>query len=216
MAAYLVSKTEAEKAVWAYGDDHPELDISVCEQFPLTFASSPTLNIIPVNPSFLYGPLADAFPIPQTPGESRLSTNTHLFSLIYPDGSFPSISGYVDVRDVAKAHVLALKGHNPDPKRRKRFPLSSPHALNWDDVIAILAEKRPEIKHRLLSGPAPVYGKGQKVGFTDLKRIEEVTGLKSSEYHTLESTVLDTIDSLLELEKIWVANGHAIPTVTPR
>jgi nucleoside-diphosphate-sugar epimerase len=32
--SYAVGKTEGEKAIWAYGDEHPEMDITVCEYPP--------------------------------------------------------------------------------------------------------------------------------------------------------------------------------------
>jgi len=35
MVAYAVSKTEAEKAVWEFGQRHPELDITTSVSHPL-------------------------------------------------------------------------------------------------------------------------------------------------------------------------------------
>jgi hypothetical protein len=104
--------------------------------------------------------------------------------------------GYIDVHDTAQAHVLALTVRtNPNPDRKKRFPLTSPHPLNWDTVVALIATHRPELKPRLFTAPAPAYSKAKIVPRTDYKRVEDVVGLKVSEYHTLQSTVLDTIDS---------------------
>ena len=154
--------------------------------------------------------MAEGFPIPQEPAWTAISTDLQVFRLISPHGHFPRISGYLDVRDAARAHVLALNGQNPNPNRRKRFPITSPHAIDYDEVMKMVAEKRPELKSRLVPGPAPKYSKENTVGFTDLKRIEEVIGFKPSEFHSLESTILDTIDSLLELEKLWIANGHTV------
>ena len=37
--AYAVGKTEGEKAIWAYGEAHPELDITVCK-YPSTLITT--------------------------------------------------------------------------------------------------------------------------------------------------------------------------------
>jgi len=196
--AYAVGKTEGEKAIWAYGEAHPEMDITV------------------FNPCYVYGPLADTFPFPQDPSQSRLSTVTHFYRLLYPDVQFPFFSGYIDVRDTARLHVLALTATNPNPSRKKRFPLVSPHPFNWDDVVALIAKERPELKSRLRPKPAPVYTKATTIPHSDYQRIEEVFGVTVGEFQSVESTVLDTIDSLMKLEEYWIANGHALPETTPR
>jgi nucleoside-diphosphate-sugar epimerase len=124
--------------------------------------------------------------------------------------------GYIDVRDTARLHVLALTATNPNPARKKRFPLTSPHPLNWDNAITLIAKERPELKPRLLAKPAPVYTKATTMPPSDYQRIEEVFGFTVGEFQTLESTVLDTIDSLTKLEEYWIANGHALPETAPR
>lgn len=45
----------------------------------------------------------------------------------------------------------------------------------------------------------------------DIKRVEEVTGVKADSYISVEDTILDTVDGLVELEKAWVAQGYKIP-----
>jgi nucleoside-diphosphate-sugar epimerase len=63
----------------------------------------------------------------------------------------------VDVRDVARAHVLALK--LPPSSTPKRFILST-SMFTLTDVVALLAEKRPELKERLpvITGREPPLG----------------------------------------------------------
>jgi hypothetical protein len=145
--------------------------------------------------------------MPQAPTWNVLSTNIFLFRLLTPRGKFPGSSGYLDVRDAAKVHILALRGKNDlTPERKKRLIISSPYHLDFNDALKLIAEKRPELRDRLLSGPTPEYPKEQ----TDLGRVEEVVGLKRSEYHLWESTILDAVDSLIGMEKVWVANGHTV------
>ena len=212
--AYIFGKTEAEKAIWAYGEQHPELDITVRKyHFPHSHGP-PTaycLLLLPVDPGPMYGPLPDTFPLPEDPSKSQISSFSLLFGLIYPNGQFPPFNGYIDVRDTARLHVLALNAHNPNPERKKRFPLISPHLTDWDDAVALIAKERPELKPRLITDLAPAYGKGNTIARTDDRRVEDVFGFKISDYHTVESTVLDTFDSLVKLEAFWLANGHALP-----
>jgi nucleoside-diphosphate-sugar epimerase len=189
---YMVAKTEGEKAIWKYAEEHKELDVTT------------------LCPPFLYGPLAEGFPIPAEPNFPSISTDVHLYRLIVPYGHYPNLSGYLDVRDAAEAHIRALKGKPADPTRVKRFPISAPTIINYDTVVKIIKDKRPELADRLVKGSAPEYAKAQRVDLTDLKRIEEYTGYKPSEYHSLESTILDTVDSLIKLEKTWIANGHEV------
>jgi nucleoside-diphosphate-sugar epimerase len=163
-----------------------------------------------VNPPLLFGPLSEALPIPNKPGWSTISTDIYVLHLISPHATFPTFLGYGDVRDIAKAHVLALNGKSLDPSRKKRLPINSPHAINYDDVLRLIADKRPELKERVLQGAAPHYTGPQSTPPLDLQRVEDVLGLKPSEYHSLESTVLDSIDSLLELEKFWASKGHDV------
>lgn len=44
----------------------------------------------------------------------------------------------------------------------------------------------------------------------DLKRLEEVLKMKVEDFTPLDDTFLDTIDSLLTLEKQWTAAGFDI------
>ena len=159
----------------------------------------------------MYGPLPDTFPLPEEPSRSQISSFSLLFGLIYPNGQFPPFSRYIDIRDAARLRVLALTAHNPNPERKKRFPLNSPHLADWDDVVALIAKQRPELKPRLTTDPAPVYGKENTIARTDDKRVEDVFGFKISDYHTVKSTMLDTFDSLVKLEALWLATGHALP-----
>jgi len=41
-----------------------------------------------------------------------------------------------------------------------------------------------------------------------------VTGVKVDSYHLWKETILDTIDSLLALEKYWVSNGYRVEIPT--
>ncbi len=101
----------------------------------------------------------------------------------------------VDVRDVARAHVLALK--LPPSEALKRFVVSA-STFTWKDAIELLGEKRPELKERL----PVITGKESPVApcaTLDTSKTESVLGMK--DYIKWEDTVLDTVDDLLRVEK---------------
>ena len=102
----------------------------------------------------------------------------------------------VDVRDVARAHVLALK-LPPSEGSQKRFILST-STFRWSEAVELLAEKRPELRERL-----PVIKTGSsdlgQVATLDTSKTESVLGMKN--YVKWQDTVLDTVDDLLRVEK---------------
>jgi len=102
----------------------------------------------------------------------------------------------VDVRDVARAHVLALKVP-PSAYEPKRFIISSSR-FTWKEAIDFLAQARPELKGRLpvITGKEPAV---PPFAILDTSATEKILGLKN--YIKWEDTVLDTIDDLLRVEK---------------
>lgn len=104
-----------------------------------------------------------------------------------PSGNFL----WVDVRDVALAHVKAIEASEAGGKR---FFVVGGYFSN-KKVADIVREGHPELKSRLPptdskdDTPADIYG-------IDNSRSKEVLGLK---YRTLEESISDTVSSLLEL-----------------
>ena len=107
------------------------------------------------------------------------------------------------MRDVARAHVLALKL----PKlaagadvREKRFIVAGPGAILWADAVKTLLAERPALKDRLptLENAPPLPG---PLSTVDTTRAREVLGVK--EYVGQDETLLETVDALVEIEKTW-------------
>jgi nucleoside-diphosphate-sugar epimerase len=121
---------------------------------------------------------------------------------VYPVSAF-----YLDVRDAAKAHVLALSSPPSSIVGRKRLVIASPQEVDFDKVVNLIRTKRPELEDRLVKTPAPQYAMN-KLPFN--KRIEEVLGMKESDFTPLESTVLDGVDGALAFEKQWIDAGFKI------
>jgi len=168
----------------------------------------PSLELIVlVNPPIFYGPFAEGFSLP-TPDYYALSTNLYYYRLTVPNGVYPMSSFYIDVRDIAKAHILALDAPSASIVGRKRIIIASPHEVDYNEVIDLIKTKRPELADRLIKTPPPVYPR-KKLPYNS-KRVEEVLGMKESDFASLESTILETIDGVLGFEKQWMDAGFKI------
>ncbi len=182
MVVYGTSKARADLAVRDYKRAHPELDLTT------------------IHPSYVYGPLGRG----QVYSAPTTGTNRYIYALINGEPGRP-VSGYdpatrgaplsVDVRDVARAHVFALKV--PPSDQPKRFAVSSSR-FTWVEAIEFLAEARPELKERLpvITGNEPPV---QPFATLDTSTTESVLGLK--DYIRWQDTILDTVDDLLRIEK---------------
>ncbi|KAG6885538.1 hypothetical protein C0993_000323 [Termitomyces sp. T159_Od127] len=186
---YRAAKTLAEKELWAFNEAHPHLDITT------------------LNPPYLYGPLAETLTVP-VGNYDALSTDLYIYRFLSPDGGFMSSAGHADVRDIAHAHVLALTSPPTSSVGRKRILIASPHGFDPKAILDLIAESRPELKERLTKRTPPSYSQDRTP--IDFKRVEEVLGMSKDDFHAVEDTTLDTIDSLLAFEKKWVAQGHEI------
>ncbi|KAJ4497552.1 hypothetical protein C8R41DRAFT_865333 [Lentinula lateritia] len=189
VTAYSAAKTLAEREVWNFAEAHPHIEITT------------------INPPLLYGPLAEGFSLPN-PDYPALSTNLIIYKFLTPEGTFPAYPLYLDVRDAAKAHLLALDSAPTSQVGRKRIIISSPHEVVFADIISTINAKRPELKDRLIKTPPREFP--YKRLDVDLKRLEEVLKMKVEDFTPLDDTFLDTIDSLLTLEKQWTAAGFDI------
>ena len=161
-----------------------------------------------IHPSYVYGPLGSG-QVYNSPGAG---SNRYIYDLIADGASDRPVSEYdpavrlpslnVDVRDVARAHVLALKV--PPSDEPKRFILST-STFTWTEAIEVIVKARPELKGRLpvVTGNEPPIPPSATI---DTSATENVLGLKS--YIKWQDTVLDTIDDLLRVEKELAASAQ--------
>jgi len=182
MFVYSTSKALADLAVRDYKFAHQDLDLTT------------------IHPSYVYGPLGRG----QAYNSPSKGSNWFIYALIdgTPDrpvsGYDPAIRGpplSVDVRDVARAHVLALKV--PPSDKVKRFIISS-SMFTWVEAVEFLAQARPELKGRLptITGNEPPV---KLFATLDTSTTESVLGLK--DYIKWQDTILDTVDDLVRVEK---------------
>ncbi|KAK0494516.1 hypothetical protein EDD18DRAFT_346067 [Armillaria luteobubalina] len=187
---YQASKKEADIAVLEFAESHPEIDVTL------------------LGPSYNYGPFAPGFEqLIAEPDVNSLSTNRYIYVLLNPDNTaFPKAPSAVDVRDVARAHILALQSRPTTEVGRKRFAVVSPYESSFQEAIYIIGREKPELKDRLVDATrAPVYPSDTLPVNWD--EIENILGLKRDSFVPWKKTVLDALDSLLRLENMWREKG---------
>jgi len=109
---YYYSKTLAERSAWQFVDDE-----------------SPTFDLVVINPSGVLGPSVT----------SGVNTTSQMVADLINGGVYPAIVDlsfvYVDVRDVAQAHVLAAE----NPSAAGRY-ICANELVTMDELVGILKE----------------------------------------------------------------------------
>ncbi|EED18729.1 NAD dependent epimerase/dehydratase, putative [Talaromyces stipitatus ATCC 10500] len=174
-AGYRTSKALAEKAAWEFMEKE-----------------KPGFTLTSLNPTLIFGPVAA-----NTASLENLNTsNARFLDFITgkvkdkcpPTGSL----FWVDVRDTALAHVLAIE---KDEAAGKRYFLCASPFCNVD-LVEIIAESFPKYKDLLPKGDALELGRYPGSGppyKVDHSRSVNELGLK---YRTLKESVEDTVKSI--------------------
>ncbi|MGB3738307.1 MAG: NAD-dependent epimerase/dehydratase family protein [Pontixanthobacter sp.] len=185
VSAYTKSKTLAENAARDWMIEH-----------------APNMIYCSINPVAVLGPVAS----------DDLSTSVEIVKKLL-DGSIPMIPnmgvGVVDVRDVARAHVLAIEA-DADTVRGERFPAA--HSFLWlQDMAAILRQRVPEYADRVPHRRMPDIMVKALAAFMpemrmikgELGHVRDVDGRHTTnafgfEYITAEQSLEDTVHSLVD------------------
>ncbi|KAH8796795.1 hypothetical protein DL96DRAFT_1721825 [Flagelloscypha sp. PMI_526] len=85
--------------------------------------------------------------------------------------------------------VLSLKGKPPH------------------EALEVLKKEKPDLAGRFIQSKAEAPKALPKLKY---ERLEEVLGFKKADSTPFETTLLDTIDNLLEVEKKWIAAGEEL------
>lgn len=177
---YRASKSLAEKAAWEY-----------------VASAKTSFDIATVNPAVIFGP-----PKQQVRSADQLNTSTAMFYnlLIGKQQSLGAAGNFVDVRDVAKTHLLALTKEKAGGNRF--ISNSDKGAFTWQDVVDVLHDKLPGddiVKTRVPRGYPETGVSVKQMGFSN-KKARELLG---QSFTPFEVSVLDTFHSLCNLEKSW-------------
>lgn len=167
---YRASKTFAEKAAWEFVEKE-----------------KPNFAISTICPPLVYGPVVGYL----NSLESINTSNARFVNMIQgkcKDGLPPTgICIWVDVRDVALAHVKAIE---TPAAANKRFFCTAGYATNAD-LANVIKEKFPEYRDNL---PKEIKSDMPDDYFTpDNSRIKEVLGIN---FRPLDACVVDTVKSL--------------------
>jgi len=168
--AYRGSKTLAEKAAWEFVEKE-----------------KPNFQISTLNPPFVFGPVVHYL----NSLENTNTSNQRILSImqgkmkekVAPTGTYL----WVDVRDIALAHVRAIE---LEKAAGKRFFITAGHLAN-KDIIDIIREEFPDLRSQLPENPESDLP--EDVYKYDNSRSINVLGMK---YRSLRECVVDTVKSL--------------------
>ncbi|KAK5653284.1 hypothetical protein OQA88_9183 [Cercophora sp. LCS_1] len=167
---YRASKKFAEKAAWDF-----------------VASEKPNFDLATINNTYTFGPIGPS------PGELNTSNQRILNAVTgkWKDGVEPTapVFTFVDVRDVAVAHVRAM---TLPEAGGKRFYVVGEYFSN-PKIAGIIRENFPELRDRLPEETADDFPEGHWK--FDNARSREVLGLG---YKGLEESVVDTVRSILE------------------
>lgn len=145
-----------------------------------------------VNPVLVFGPQKFDEDVKEQLNTSNEVINVPLHSS--PGDELPKAQGfYIDVRDVAKAHLLAFQ---KEDTVGKRLGLSN-GTVNTQGVVDILNAKFPQLHGKIAEGPTP--GKANQTGGAtfDNAKSKEILGFP---FNSLENVVYDTAAQILKKE----------------
>jgi len=174
--AYLASKTIAERAAWDFHDKE-----------------KPNFDVMTIQPPMVYGPIAHSV---KSVSELNTSTARIYKQFIAKKSSDPLPDNgfwlYVDVRDVAEAHLIAIT--NSAAANKRIFTTAG--QISSQQISDILREAVPELADRTPIGkpgtdslPEGAYGADNSFSKT--------LGIK---YHTMEQTLVDLAKQCLLIE----------------
>ncbi|KAK6458399.1 protein induced by osmotic stress [Scheffersomyces xylosifermentans] len=171
VSAYFASKTLAEKAAWEYVKEN-----------------KPQYTLSTVNPVFVLGPQAK-----DEEAKGDLNATAEYIDAVYKlkkDDKIPESAGhFVDVRDVAKAHVIAFEKDEAQGKRLITYTEN----FNSQLILNIIRKNFPGLRERL-----PV-GNPENVDFSHFAEVDDAKSraILGDERISLEQSVKDTIEQAL-------------------
>lgn len=173
LIAYMYAKTQAERIVWNFAQNNENFKV-VC-----------------INPSYVFGPQVFNEFVKQTLNSSNEVINTLLRD---GDNYQKTTAHWVDVRDVAMAHIYGIEHENTKNKRL----IMKEGAMNEQIILKILNENFPQLKGKIST---PKNEEILNINEWDNKNklinetTREILGLKQID---LQKTVIDTVQQILD------------------
>jgi NADPH-dependent methylglyoxal reductase len=170
--AYCGSKKLAEEAAWKWMSEN-----------------KPAFTLSALDPPWIFGPNVNGIK-----DLNHLNESTHALWSLIDAKTLPPVdfAGFVDVRDIAKAHLLA---YETDAAQGERFIVGG--HFDYQTAVHELLLKMPGLKDRLPEDAKEAANLDQYYRI-DGSKAEKVLGIK---YTPLGVTMKDCISQLLEKEK---------------
>ncbi|CAX41646.1 D-lactaldehyde dehydrogenase, putative [Candida dubliniensis CD36] len=173
LSGYVASKKFAEKAAWDFVEkEKPNFTLSV------------------INPVYIFGP--QAFEIKN---KSQLNTSSEIINGLLnskPNDTFTNLTGYfIDVRDVAKAHIVAFE---KDSIQGKRLILAE-SPFTTQSILDLIHKDFPQLNSKLPKGDpsqADAWKKGESR--IDNEKTRELLGFKFIDFKkSIDDSVVQII-----------------------
>ncbi|KAF8583139.1 NAD(P)-binding protein [Ramaria rubella] len=179
--AYAASKVLAEKAAWNFMEGNKELG----------------WDLVTIIPPWVFGPFLHKVPSPS----GLVFTLDFFYKVIRDEASIPETSlaepfggsaHYVDVRDLADAHVKALE---KEEAGNERFIVSA-GVFTWQDIVDSLSTS--SLAPSLPKLPRGIPGSGKSAHHNLDLNSSKAERILEMEFMTLEQTAVDTTSTYKE------------------
>lgn len=174
--AYYGSKAFAEKAAWEFLKKNGHT-----VQFGLTT----------INPCYVFGPQLFDESVSSSLNASCQNINEIVHSSLGDEVDQKFASMFIDVRDVAKAHILALE--NPALLMKRLLLANTKFSLQ--DIVDVINKNFPELNGKITKG-IPGNGSSAVENIATLDNSESKR-LLNFEFRPFEETVCDTVSQIL-------------------
>lgn len=171
LTGYMYAKTQAEHLVWKFDEQNPKIRVAC------------------VNPAYVFGPQVFDSQVKQT-----LNSSNEVINTLLRDGEkyVKTTASWVDVRDVAKAHIYAFTKENTKSQRL----LMKEGAITEQTILDIINNKFPQLKGKIATGePGSDISILEKRAQLNNVKTKEILGYQ---HVSLEQSVVDTVQQILD------------------
>lgn len=171
---YRASKTFAEKAAWDFVEKE-----------------KPSFDLVTMNPPMVFGPVVHHLNALDSLNTSNERIRDFIQGKQKEEKDLPvtPIPIWIDVRDLALAHVKAIE--TPDAGGKRFFVVSSEYFSNRD-ILNIIRKHFPEYADKL---PAESVKGGEAPEFAKIDNLR-VKGLLGQDFTKFETSMVDLVKSL--------------------
>ncbi|KAG5419852.1 GRE2 [Candida metapsilosis] len=176
VSGYRGSKTFAEKAAWDFIKQNGS-----------------KFSVTTINPGFTFGPQLFTSEI-----KDQLNTSSEVINSILklkPNDPLPTFRGtFVDVRDVAKAHVVAFE--NPKAKNERLILVAG--SFTEQSIVDLINKKFPQLDLPKGKPGSDAQVIKENLATVDNSKTKEILGFK---FIDLDKSVTDSVQQILDAKK---------------